>query len=87
MTMAQSDEFFDKWILYQFNKNTNECSLRYVLPELKDAVQLYKEKNLHIETIDGQRTSGDLGLVVHKGTAYFESNIDRWTSWGASAEK
>lgn len=88
LSMRQKkDDFNDKWILYQYDKESRECSLRYVLPELADTIDLYKGKNLHLETVDKERMSGDLGLVVHKGTTYFESNINRWSSWGAKAEK
>lgn len=65
LSMRKKDEFIDKWILYQYDKESRECSLRYVLPELTDTIELYNGKNLHIETVNNERMSGDLGLVVH----------------------
>ena len=35
------DELWNRWILYQYDASKNACSLRYVLPELQDAIKLY----------------------------------------------
>jgi hypothetical protein len=36
------------------------------MSSLKDATEVYKSKNLHLETEDnGGRSAGDVGVVVH----------------------
>lgn len=81
------DPLFDSWILYQFNPDTNACDIRELFNTKNEAVKVYQSKNLHIQyNQEGTRERGDVGLMVHQKTVFFESNIHRWTNWGGEAE-
>jgi len=45
-----SDKMLDMWVLYQYDSVANSCRLRYVLENMDDAVKIYKDQNLHMET-------------------------------------
>lgn len=81
------DPFLDSWILYQFNDQTHSCDIKEVFRTKDLAVEAYQAKNLHIQYNQaGTREVGDVGLVVHQKTVYFESNVHKWTNWGGEAE-
>ena len=85
-TVVTRDPLYDMWILYQFNPETNGCDIQEVFGTKVEAVRIYQEKNLHIQyNQQGTRDKGDVGLVVHRKSVYFESNIHKWTNWGGEA--
>ena len=60
------------------------------MQSLEEATKVYTDEGLHLEFggETGTRISGDVGIIVHKKTEYFGSNVhyNGWTEWAQEAE-